>query len=714
MGKLLKYVGLALGALILLLIVATVSFVLLFDPNDFRDKIADGVERATGREFVIEGDLDVSLFPWLAIDVGRTRLGNAPGFGDDPFLSFEKARLSVRLLPLIFRREVAIGTAELDSLVLNLTIKRDGTSNWQDLAERGERADEVPAGAEAAKPVRLDVAGVNVTNANVVYNNAQLGERYTLSNANLVTGAVAAGEPVRLRGDFGFRIQPSETTGTVDIDTVAAFEPDDGIIRLEDMTIGGTIDGDVPKSFRFEAPAITLDTEERTADVGALELELLDVDVRANVEPFSYADSPQPVATISIAAFSPRSLMQNLNIDVPPTADPNALGKLIIDAKAVVSDRDIALSNLKLTIDDTRMTGSASVPRSSKGTYRIDLAADEIDLNRYMEPAVEEGSTGRGEEVPVEIPAELIRAVNVRGNLTVKRATLGRMTFTNAQLGINSANGQLRLHPLSAELFEGSYQGDVRINAAGSVPVLSVNEQIKDVRLGALAQAMFEKKNITGTINGTFTLEGRGNDMGAIQKTLKGNMSFVLADGAWEGTDVWYQIRRARALFKKQAPPEPTLPARTRFSEVTATGVVTDGKLRNDDFFAELPFMRLTGRGTVDFPTATIDYSLSGRVLEKPEFPTEASDELLKEMTRAVIPFRITGPLAAPKFAIDFGALIKERAKEEIRDRVLDKLLGGDKKEPPPEAQEGEQPAEEEPKDPEDILKDKLKDLLKR
>ena len=42
------------------------------------------------------------------------------------------------------------------------------------------------------------------------------------------------------------------------------------------------------------------------------------------------------------------------------------------------------------------------------------------------------------------------------------------------------------------------------------------------------------------------------------------------------GTSYW----RARALLRKEAPPEPTLPARTKFTSVTATGVVTDGIMR--------------------------------------------------------------------------------------------------------------------------------------
>jgi AsmA protein len=64
--------------------------------------------------------LELSLFPWLAIDIGETHLGNAAGFSEEPFVSFNQARLSVRIMPVLLHREVSIGTALLDGLDLNL------------------------------------------------------------------------------------------------------------------------------------------------------------------------------------------------------------------------------------------------------------------------------------------------------------------------------------------------------------------------------------------------------------------------------------------------------------------------------------------------------------------------------------------------------------------------------------------------------------------
>jgi AsmA protein len=151
-------------------------------------------------------------------------------------------------------------------------------------------------------------------------------------------------------------------------------------------------------------------------------------------------------------------------------------------------------------------------------------------------------------------------------------------------------------------------------------------------------------------------------------------MNFELKDGTYEGTDVWYELRRARAQLKQETPPEPVLPPRTPFSSVRATGVVTDGVLRNDDFVADLPFMQLTGNGDVNLPDGSVDYSLKARVLRKPEALEEATPEEIDDFTKTVIPLRITGPLASPKVSPDVEAMLRERVEEELKDKLEDKL----------------------------------------
>ena len=98
--------------------------------------------------------------------------------------------------------------------------------------------------------------------------------------------------------------------------------------------------------------------------------------------------------------------------------------------------------------------------------------------------------------------------------------------------------------------------------------------------------------------------------------------------------------------------------------------------------------MQLTGEGSVNLVEATVDYRMSARVFDKPEFiGDDVTADELKDFTKTVIPMRVTGPLTAPSIKPDVQKLLQDRVKKEIEEELKDKI--GDK------------------------LGDKLKDLLK-
>lgn len=673
MARFVKILLWLVAAFVALFAIASVALYVFFDPNDFREDISAAVKNQTGRELTIEGDISLDLFPWLAVEVGKTRLGDAPGFGDEPFASFDRASFSVRLLPVIVRQEIIVGGATVEGLALNLKVDKKSVSNWSDLIPDDGAAEESSSESESAE---LDINRIDIENATVRYSNDESGEVYTLSDMNIHIGRLKSnGEPVPLDGDMRFAMTPTGLSGAVNLDTVLSYNSDNGILGLANLAVDGSVEGlaSVPTEMRFSTDSIGVDTQKFQITMAPIDLALATLDIKADVAPFSYEERITPTAKLEIARFSPREVMTLFDVEPPVTADPSALGAVAMTADAALTTSSISLTNVVIQLDDTRFSGSLSVPRGAMGAYQFDLKGDSIDLNRYMEPTDGAAASG-GSDAAVEIPADLIRPLNGRGQLVIEKATLGDIEFENITLGLNAKAGKLRLFPMSASLFGGTYSGDIRIDVAESMPTLAVNEKIADVDLAKLAMAMYKQDNVTGSISGAFTLNGRGTDMNAIRQSLAGNINFELTDGTYEGTDIWYEMRRARARLKGEEPPEPVLPARTSFSTVRASGAVANGVLKNDDLFAELPHMQITGSGSVNLALATVDYGLTARILERPEFLTNATPQELDEFTEAVIPLKITGPLASPSVKPDVEKLIRQRVEEEIKDRLEDKL----------------------------------------
>ena len=727
MLKLLRFVLFAVIGLVALIVLAGVLVALFFDPNDYRDRIAAELSDATGREFTLEGDLNLKVFPWLSVATGRVTMANAPGFGPEPMMTLESASGAVRLLPLL-SGTVEIGRVSIEGLSLSLAVDEAGRTSWADFEE--ESADDGPGdvGEGAGEPGLLKIESVSLSDASIRYADRQSGDAYRMENLSIDIDRVDPNAPIPVRAAFDFALEPAGTSGKVSIGTVARFAgfgPDESLaVTLSDFRIDGDVSipdlgGAHPFAVRSDSISIDVGSSALALTEGAFEFD--ELRGRMGLEG-TYAPV-KLTGPLTLERFSPRALMTALAIDPPETTDDGVLRRVSGGGTLSLTDTSAALSNAQVELDDSRLTGSVMIENFSAPAYAFSLELDAIDLDRYLPPAEDPSVAADAGDTAAEtaLPVDLIRGMTATGDLKVKRLTLGDLPFDGLELGLSAGGDQLRLSPMRATVLDGNYEGDVRIDARQPKPRLSVDERIIGLDLGKLASLMWERDNVSGTLGGRFTLAGRGQTLSEIRTDLDGNITFELADGALLGTDLWYQIRRARALFKQQPVPPAPSPARTEFSTVRGTASVNDGIASNDDLFAELPFLQLTGKGKVDLGSGTVDYGLRARVLERPEFLTGATAEELDEYTEAVIPLRITGPVAAPSVKPDISALARseverkiDKEKDRIRDRLLDRL-GVPKEEeaaPADGTEDGEAAPEEEEVDPEEELKKKLRDLL--
>jgi AsmA protein len=168
--RILKITAWLVGSLVALLAVGITLIVLFFDPNDYKGEIEQLVTKQTGRSFKLDGDLKLSVFPWLAVQVGPAALGNAPGYGDAPMVAINGARLGVRLLPLLHSK-VEIDAVELDTPRFVLIANADGSNNWADLAKSD--ADKKDAESGSSK-LNASVASLTIKNGSLSYEASQL------------------------------------------------------------------------------------------------------------------------------------------------------------------------------------------------------------------------------------------------------------------------------------------------------------------------------------------------------------------------------------------------------------------------------------------------------------------------------------------------------------------------------------------------------------
>lgn len=178
------------GSLILGLL-AVIIFLLNFDPNDYKTDIGRWVKTMTGREFIIKGDLTLTLFPWLGIKLTQVSLANTTHFDSSVFASIDQVQLRVKVMPL-FKQKLEVDTIVLDQMDLRLQRNTRGQTNWADLvALIGNQS----TGRGNLVITDFKLNGLIVTAATVVWEDQLTLSNYRLSQLNLSTSVLTLAQP---------------------------------------------------------------------------------------------------------------------------------------------------------------------------------------------------------------------------------------------------------------------------------------------------------------------------------------------------------------------------------------------------------------------------------------------------------------------------------------------------------------------------------------
>jgi AsmA protein len=677
MGKALRIFLILLGSLVGLVVIAAIVLPLLIDPNDYKDRIADAVREQTGRELVIEGDIGLSVFPWLGFDIGATRLGNAPGFGDQPFAEIGAVQARLRLLPLL-RKEVEMDTLVLEGLRLRLMVNEQGTSNWADLAGGEQEADEDGPGAGGQALAGLAIGGIRLTDAQVVWDDRAAGVRYDLEQLNLETGAIAPGAPVDL--DLSLRLRASEPamTGALRFGGEVLLSDSLEQLTLNDLELRLDLQGEGLPGGALDAvlssKTLELDLARQTLAIPAFSLAALDLRIDGDLQGTDLqAEVPRFAASLKLREFVPREVMTRLAIEAPESADPTVLGKADAELKLAATPSEVKLSDIRLRLDDSAISGQLSVANFAKPAIRFDLTLDQLDADRYLpEPAPDAQATpvpptAAAAAAANELPLDTLRALDMAGSFRIQTLKAFQLRSNDVLFTLKAKDGLVRVHPAQAKLYQGSYQGDMSFDVRRDTPRISMDERVTGVQAGPLLKDLMGEERLTGQADVQVKLSGSGATPEAIRPSLNGNLAFAFTDGAVQGFDLVALIDRANALLKGQSAPTDTGTEETRFTEIRGTATVTNGLLRNEDLVANSPFFRVTGAGTTHLAEETIDYLIRAAIVASPEGQGGAS---LGELRGLTIPVRIGGTYSEPSYQVQLDQVLKQRIESEVKEKI--------------------------------------------
>jgi len=663
-----KLIAWIVGGIVALIVIGVTLVILIVDPNDYKEEIAKAVHDRTGRDLKLEGDLKLSVFPWLAIETGRAELGNAAGFGPGPFLTLERADVGVRLFPLL-RGQMQVRRLELEGLKVNLVKDADGKTNWEDLS----KSEPETTPATQSKTELPSIAGVSIKNSALDYRDLGTASRWRVEKLDVDTGRVESGEPIDLQVEFDVDQGDDTASKHVRMKTRATLDLEAERYSLANLELNAILhpdakakaEGGKDMEVALQTPSAVADLKAQTLSLPQFVAKAAGAELTGALEGKQILDAPAFTGTLSLKPVSPRDLMAQLGSEAPVTRDANVLKTLAFDAKLSATDKSAMLDDLKLTLDDTKATGSAGIADFDKTALRFDLVVDRIDLDRYLGPEEPKKETEEKSE-PFELPLETLRALDAQGKVKIGQLVLSGIKMSDVLFAVDAGDGLVKLNPTQAKLYGGTHKGSFAVDARGPTAKLTVDETLTAIDFAPLIAETLDSQRLVGKGNLRALLSGQGNDSEKLKNSLDGRIEFNVQDGAVKGADLWYELRRARALWERQPGPTEASSGQTRFKTLQGTADVKDGVVENRDLDIDMDYVKVAGAGTFALPTQKVDYKLTANVYR---VPPEGAGAEMASLKATEIPVRVSGTMADLKIRPDVEGLAKAKAKEKLESK---------------------------------------------
>ena len=256
------------------------------------------------------------------------------------------------------------------------------------------------------------------------------------------------------------------------------------------------------------------------------------------------------------------------------------------------------------------------------------------------------------------IKLDFLSSVNANLTVNVGKLVMEKTIISDIKANMVLNNGALKIETADIAAYNGLIKAVVQVSIAGNAGISAL---LKNIDLAPILHDFAQYDQISGKVNGNFTLTTTGQSQRAWISHLSGNGQFSVNDGRMKGKIV-------SALFQGKGSDE------TTFAEFSGKFAVSQGIVSNNDLKITTPLLHITGAGTINLPNYTMDYSI------KPSLVAAAD---AKDEAAITLPLKVEGNIDNPAIRPDIREAIQEGLKnpEAIKDtarQIKDNLLNKD------------------------------------
>ncbi len=722
MNKLVKIVGVALLAIVLLFGALLSYLAFGFDANQFKSQIIQLVKDKKQRTLNIDGDIKLSVFPSLGVDLGKTSLSAHDS--DANFATLKSAHISLALLPLL-RKEILLDSISIDGLELTLERHKEEENNADDLLSKEESGNDA---------VKFDIKGIALTGASIHIKDTVKNFSGSLNKLDFSSGRIADKVATELKFSTELDFQQPAIQGKITAQTGLSFDLEAKTLEARnlDLFAKGSLDNNAGKVFdivakaggikfnsnnlalavdglaltakapfgqdqaelNLEAPKLAIEQEKasgepikgnfklsgtKNLDVGyqlsgvsgsakALTITrlLLDISDKQGTRTVSGKLETSVNAQPAQKYFSLPNINASLQVDDPGM--PQKSIKLPVKAKLDVDLKKQTLAgSLQTQFDESAVKGSFAVTQLNEPSIQFELAIDRLNLDRYLAPtpAGAETSAPAAAEKPLDLSP--LKKLRLNGNIQIGQLQVKKLKLSELALPVRASQGKLDMAPLSAKLYQGALAGNASVNANNNS--FAVRATLTDVNVNPLLKDALGHDILEGRGKLTLNLDTAGATSTAMKQALDGDVGAELHDGAVKGINLAKSLRDFQNKILNKSDQKQTADAteKTDFSSFSASMHFHDGIGKSDDLALKSPFLRVGGNGTLNAVNGSLDYTANVTVVGSAAGQGGAE---LAQLKNILIPVRISGPLTSLGYNIQWSGIASGALKSVIAEKA--------------------------------------------
>ena len=549
----LKRLVIAIGAIVALCVGAIVLSSLVVSADSARDAVVAQVKAATGFEPTIRGPVSISIFPPNSVSLTDVVLG------DDrsrPALAAQSVMARLRLLPLLFGR-IEIADVVLVRPRISVAFHRGaGGSNWSALIDTLSRTLK-----PATTPSALTFSEIRINDGTVVIEHPDQNLREVLTHVEMSLAWPSISKSFGATGQFGWRTEVVEASmGIADFHAALTGETSGLKFKLAGASMKVAFDGTMNNN-----PTLKIDGN-ISADVARLR-DLLRI---AGRQPFT----------------------------------GNGFNKFMLKATIKAGAGAAALSPVNIELDGNAAEGVLSYTFGPRRNLQGTLAAENIDLTPYISTFQVLANNARDwNRSPLSLDGMADTDLDLR--VSAARIAIGPTKIGRTALAANMRNGNLNVTVGKFQAFNGIVTGSFAITKSKSGADVKSQMQFADVDLDSSLSQLFGVKRVEGKGTIAFAIDGSGENVEAITRTLNGDVRMTSMNGAVTGINVEQLLRRLERRPLSGA--GDVRNGRTPYDKLNVAVKITNGTATVDEAFLDSPAVKLSITGTSSIPARDID-----------------------------------------------------------------------------------------------------------